>query len=187
MLKKKRKILFIILFSLFLLSITCLSYATARWYSYHVNDVWAVDSGKHMDWSGTTAYMSNWNTGVNTWNNYKSDVIRADTLLTVNDLTIKDVAEIASGVVARTYKQESVSSGHSIMEIRFATSQMSLLSETQRNITCTHEIGHALGLDENNDSGTDVIMYNDINTNTSNNVLHSEDRFNYDYMYNNKY
>lgn len=55
------------------------------------------------------------------------------------------------------------------------------------NIVCTHELGHPLGLDENNDNGTSVVMYNNIANQTSNNVLHSEDKFNYDYMYNNKY
>ena len=30
-------------------------------------------------------------------------------------------------------------------------------------------------------------MYNEINTNTSNNVLSSDDKANYDYMYDNKY
>ena len=187
MVKKKLKFLIEMFLILMLVSITFASYAVTRWYIYHINDIWAVDSGKHLDWNGETVYLSNWTTGVNTWNNYKSGVIRKDTALTLNDVTISDVTEIEDGVVARVYKQSGVESGYSIMEVHFATSQMSLLSEMQKNIVCTHEIGHTLGLDENNDSGTNVVMYNAIYTNTSNNILHSEDKLNYDYMYNNKY
>lgn len=158
--------------------------AQPRWGVLAVLDRWAVDSGKHMDWSGSTSYSSQWNTGVNIWNNYKSGVIRADAWNTVNDVTIQDVTYIAANVPAQT---TMYSTGNSTATISFATNLMNTLSSMQKKISCTHEIGHALGLDENNDLGTQLIMYQDLTTNTSNNVLNSNDKANYDYMYNNKY
>lgn len=179
--KKKSLFITLICFACFPLAVS----AAVNWYSYHVLPVWSVDSGKHLDWSGSTVYSSNWNAGVNTWNNYKSGVIRKDTILTENDLTISDVSSLPSNVVAVTTQYGS---GHlSGSTIKFSTSKMNKLTTAKKNIVCTHEIGHALGLDENNDNGTSVVMYNVISNNTSNNVLHSEDKFNYDYMYNNKY
>lgn len=173
---------------LVLITLVCFPLATraaTRWYVYHVLNVWSVDSGKHLDWSGSTSYSSNWNTGVSTWNNYKSGVIRKDTILTTNDVTISDVASLPSNIVAQTTQYGT---GHSSgSTIKFSTAQMNSLSSTKKNIVCTHEIGHTLGLDENNDNGTTLVMYNNIANNTSNNVLHSEDKFNYDYMYNNSY
>lgn len=161
---------------------------TARWYVYHILNVWSVDSGKHLDWSGSTTYSSNFNTGVNTWNNYKSGVIRRDGILTVNDVTISDVSDLSGNTVALTTQRYSGSGGKSVSAtIQFSTAKMNNLSDIKRTIVCTHELGHTLGLDENNDNGTSLVMQNNIATNTSNNVLHSEDKFNYDYMYNNKY
>ena len=182
-----KKIFSIILFVFLLSGIVFTSYAATRWYSYHVNIYWCVDSGKHLDWSGSTAYLQYWNTGVNTWNNYRSGVIRKDTIFTVNDVTISDVNDLANGVVAVTKTTYPEGGGKGTAIIEFSTTKMNNLTSMQKNIVCTHEIGHTLGLSENNDNGTNVIMYNNINTNTSNNVLHSEDKFNYDYMYNNKY
>ena len=162
---------------------------SARWgYNYAVLNVWSVDSGKHLDWSGSTAFLSNFNTGVNTWNEYKSGVIRKDTLTTINDITISDASALTGNAVAQTTQHGT---GKSISStIKFHTTKMNSLSTMKKNIVCTHELGHALGLDENNNRGTHLIMYNEINTNTSNtsnNVLSSDDKANYDYMYDNKY
>lgn len=63
---------------------------------------------------------------------------------------------------------------------------MDQLSNLKKDIVCTHEIGHTLGLNENN-SSTQNVMYQDMSYNSSNNVLSAQDRMNYDYMYNNKY
>lgn len=57
------------------------------------NNVLSVDSGKHMDWGGSTEYMSYWNIGVDRWNNYKNGVIRKDTLTTIQDVTINILHE----------------------------------------------------------------------------------------------
>lgn len=184
---KTKKILFLLFLVVLFIGITCVSYAATRWYSYHVLHYWCVDSGKHLDWSGSSSYLSNWNTGVNTWNAYKSGVIRQDSALTVNDVTIRDVSDLTGDAVAITDSKFPEGGGKGSAVISFATAKMNTLSQIKRNITCTHEIGHALGLDDNNSNGTSVIMYNNMSNQTSNNVLHSEDKFNYDYMYNNKY
>lgn len=156
-----------------------------RWGLLAVTNYWAVDSGKHMDWSGSTIYSSQWNIGVNVWNNYKSGVIRKDAWNTINDLTIEDVNFIKPKVAGLT--EFIGNGGKSDATIYFSTTVMNQATDMQKKIACTHEIGHALGLDENNDLGTHLIMYNDLATNTSNNVLNSNDKANYDYMYNNKY
>ena len=169
--------------------LVCLSFAVtySQAATYHVLSAWCVDSGKHLDRKGSSQYLSYFNTGVNTWNNYKSGVIRADGAFTVNDVTISDVSDLDGNTVALTSITAPFGNGHGTGTIQFATSKMNKLSSLKKTIVCTHEIGHALGLSENNDNGTNVIMYNDMTYNTSNNVLHSQDKLNYDYMYNNKY
>lgn len=183
--KKGKKVISIIIFLVAFVIIPFNVGASLKWYIYHVLNVWSVDSGKHLDWSGTMNYMQNFYNGINVWNNYKNGVIRKDTLLTINDITIKSVNDISGNTVAVTIQTGSGKSSSS--RIEFSTSKMSNLTDNQRNIACTHELGHALGLDENNNSGKNVIMYNNLSDNSSNNVLHNEDKINYDYMYNNKY
>ena len=178
--KTLKKILFVCVFAV----IPFVAAAQYRWGVLAVLDQWAVDSGKHMDWSGSTKYSSQWNTGVNVWNAYKSGVIRQDAWNTVNDVTVQDVSYIDSNTVARI---QLIGNGKADATISFSTQMMDSLSAMQKKITCTHEIGHALGLAENNDLGTQLIMYHFINYNTSNNVLNSNDKANYDYMYNNMY
>lgn len=183
----REKILKIVMF---IMLFVVIPFSVSAWFIYHVLIVWSVDSGKHLDWSGSTAYSSNWNTGVNTWNNYKSGVIRKDGLLTVSDVTISDVSSLYGNTIALTVQSYTGSGGKSSSAtIKFSIPQMNSLSSIKKTIVCTHELGHTLGLDENNNStgGTNVVMYNIINSNTSNNVLHNEDKMNYDYMYNNKY
>ena len=183
---KKGVIRFIILTVLIVVPYT-IANASARYYVLYLLDVWSVDSGKHLDWNGTTNYMSNWNNGVQTWNNYKSGVIRKDGAFTINDVTISDVNSLTANTVALT-NQTYRNPGKSISAtVQFSKTEMDKLSTVKKNIACSHEIGHLLGLDENNNDGTNLIMFNIIAYNTSNNILHNIDKFHYDYMYNNKY
>ena len=185
--KLKRGVIgFIILAALIVVPYT-IANASARYYVLYLLDVWSVDSGKHLDWNGNTNYMSNWNTGVQTWNNYKSGVIRKDGAFTINDVTISDVNSLTANTVALT-NQTYRNPGKSISAtVQFSKTEMDKLSTVKKNIACSHEIGHLLGLDENKNDGTNLIMFNIIAYNTSNNVLHNIDKFHYDYMYNNKY
>lgn len=102
-----------------------------------------VDSGKHMDWSGDTNYMTEWYNSVNTWNKYKPGVIRADRWNTICDIKIYDKSKGAGGAYAEAWP-----SG----KIYFFQKEMDSISEKRRQSVITHEIGHALGIAHNDNS-----------------------------------
>ena len=181
--KTLRLLIFLLAITLFLFISSIGVYA---WVEYHVNIFWCVDSGKHLDWSGSTRYSSYWETGINTWNNHRSGVIRKDTILTINDATIQDVDDLSGDVVAQTHTNYPTGGGKGTCNIYFSITKMNICTDIQKTIVCTHEIGHALGLDENNSSVYNV-MYQHMLSNQSNNVLSPADKNNYDYMYYNKY
>ncbi|MBT2667687.1 cell surface protein [Bacillus sp. ISL-4] len=54
-----------------------------------------VDSGRHMDWGGSSKYSTNFTSGVSVWNNYKSGVIRKDTASTIQDVKISDYSQVS--------------------------------------------------------------------------------------------
>lgn len=116
------------------------------WYTYTIqlSQYWAADSGKHLDWSGSSKYISQFRMAVNKWNSYKSGVIREDFWNTVNDLKIYDVEYISSGVVART----SANTG----KMEFATRYMDGYNSAQKQNVCIHELGYALVLAHRNES-----------------------------------
>ena len=89
-----------------------------------------VDSGKHLDWKGSTSYQTQFNSAVSTWNNYKSGVIRKDAWNTINDVTISDYNEVSStaGVTS------------SAGTIKFNTYQMDNFTSAQKRNVCTHEL-----------------------------------------------
>lgn len=126
-----------------------------------------VDSGKHLDWGGSTAYQTEFDNGVTTWNNYKSGVIRKDDLLTIKDVTISDYYEISNtaGITS------------SAGTIKFNTYKMDDYTTTKRKNVTTRELGHALGLDHNQ-SGD--VMYKYVSTTTS---LSENDKASYDKSY----
>jgi hypothetical protein len=129
-----------------------------------------VDSGKHLDWSGGTKYKSAFNKVVNTWNKYKPGVIRKDTALTVADVKILDNPTQRSEIVATTNRAG---------EIIFNTAIMDGRSVKSRRNTCTHELGHALGLADRTKI-TKCIMY-EANSEIVN--LKNADRISYDAAY----
>lgn len=126
-----------------------------------------VDSGKHLDWSGSTDYQSQFNSAVTTWNNYKSGVIRKDTWNTINDVTISDYYEVSTTAGVTSSKGT----------IKFNTYHMDDYSTTKRKNVCIHELGHALGL-AHNKSGD--VMYAYVSTVTS---LSANDKASYDKSY----
>jgi Predicted Zn-dependent proteases len=127
-----------------------------------------VDSGKHMDYINNSKY-NQIATAINKWNSYKPGIIRKDTLLTINDVTLKDVNTLGGTVVARTYQ-----SG----KIEFAKDYMDTFGSTKKLNVCIHEIGHALGLDHRNEN--DSVMYPYV---TSITTLSQADKVNYDAAY----
>lgn len=126
-----------------------------------------VDSGKHLDWDGSTAYQTQFNSAVTTWNNYKSGIIRPDSASVIEDVAISDFYEVSTtaGVT---------NSGGTI---KFNTYHMDDYSTTQRQNVATHELGHALGLDHNTSSD---VMYAYVSTITS---LSANDKASYDSAY----
>ncbi len=171
--KNKNKNFNINMFMLLLLVILCMPLSVCAWYTYTIELLeWDnVDSGKHMDWSGSSIYINEFTTGVNTWNAYKSGVIRKDTLTTVNDLTISDVSYIAQDVAARTYS-------NGVM--KYATNYMNNLGTSEKKNVSIHELGHSLGLAHRNES--DSVMQEKV---TSITTLSVGDQRNYDSAYNN--
>lgn len=132
-----------------------------------------VDSGKHMDWKGTTKYSEEWNASVGVWEDYKSGVIRKDGFWTINDVTISDYTE-ESSVMAYT---------SSAGKICFNDYHFESMTATQRQKTIMHEIGHALGLDHNNTDSTSIMCQGK----RSQTTLNADDKAGYDYLYDNVY
>jgi hypothetical protein len=102
-----------------------------------------VDSGKHLDWGGTSKYTAEMERGANTWNAYKPGVIRKDTIYTTRDVVISDFSSSSSNVYASTYP-----SG----KILFNSYHMDSVGGSKQQQVATHEIGHALGLGHNSNS-----------------------------------
>ncbi|MBO4809563.1 MAG: matrixin family metalloprotease [Lachnospiraceae bacterium] len=127
-----------------------------------------LDSGKHLDWDGTSEYLSYFQSGVDTWNDYKPGVIRQDSWNTIEDVAISDY-----------YEQNSVS-GYTDKAgmICFNKYNMSRYSSAEKQHTCTHELGHALGLAHNQFGD---IMYAELTYHT---VLSENDKASYDASYN---
>ncbi|MDR2043199.1 MAG: matrixin family metalloprotease [Clostridium sp.] len=129
-----------------------------------------VDSGKHLDWDSDTAYLSSVQSATNTWNNYKSGVIRPDSILVVQDVFVTDYTEVSSNL-GYTDKNNAM--------ICFNTYQFTGMTSAQRQKTATHEFGHALGLDHT--TGTDDVMRQGLSSTIA---LSSTDKASYDYAYN---
>lgn len=134
--QKCRKFLMALLCLCLFLSISVIPASAA---TTAILDWYLVDSGKHLDWKGSTSYQTQFNSAVSTWNNYKSGVIRKDAWNTINDVTISDYYEVSStaGVTS------------SAGTIKFNTYQMDNFTSAQKQNVCTHELGHALGLAHN--------------------------------------
>ncbi|MDR2945072.1 MAG: matrixin family metalloprotease [Methanosarcinales archaeon] len=103
-----------------------------------------VDSGKHLDWGGSTKYQNDFNYSVNTWNNYKSGVIRKDSIIYLKDVTISDIT-LKNNDAGETDGDNKT--------IKFNTFNIDPMNTTRRRNVCAHELGHALGLNENPNTG----------------------------------
>ena len=148
----------------------------SAWYYYTFQSWDLVDSGKHLDWGGSSSYMTAWNFAVSSWNNADSNIsgiIRKDTLSTIEDVTISDVNNGDNGVVGETW-----SNG----KLKFNTYYMSTYCDAKRKNCAMHELGHALRLDHRTDSGT--IMYESVRSITS---LNTKDKEHLTYAYSNYY
>jgi hypothetical protein len=105
-----------------------------------------VDSGKHLDYDGNSIYMSNFRSGVNKWEGYKSGIIRPDSASVIEDVYASDYSTVNS--------TNAVTS--SAGTIKFNKYNMNNYTSTVRTRIATHELGHSLGLGHSTPSD---IMY----------------------------
>lgn len=130
-----------------------------------------VDSSKHLDWSISSNYSRFFSIGVNTWNAYKSGVIRGpySSLTSDVDVAVSDYYEVSIVTGVTNYAERT---------IKLNSYNMDRNTENEKIKTCTHEIGHALGLDHRRDP--ECIMYR---SSTSITFLDVMDKWNYDKSY----
>lgn len=124
-----------------------------------------VDSGKHLDWDGTTNYMVQFTAAVNTWNNYKTGVIRKDSGSVIEDVAISDCSGDGSTIVS------IYSSG----KIKFNQTVMDTHTDSQKKSDCLYALGIALGL--GGTTNTSDVMYKYTSSVTT---LSSNDKASYD-------
>ncbi len=105
-----------------------------------------VDSGKHLDVDGNSAYMDYIWLAKKTWNEYKPGVIRKDSIKVVQDVYVTDINK-SNGSTGITYP-----SGKIELNKYYLKDCVGIEIEN----TATHEMGHALGLAH---SRTGNIMY----------------------------
>lgn len=140
--------------------------------AYILNSWDLVDSGKHLDWDSNSSYIDTWLLSVNVWNGIHN-IIRPDSWKWVQDVYVSDYyAE--DDVVAYT---------SSWNKIKFNTFFFNSMNSAERQKTQMHEIGHALGLDENNNV-VGSIMRQGIREQTT---LLLDDVDGFHYLYNNVY
>lgn len=112
---------------------------------------WSLyDGGGHVDWKDDgSIYINNFIDGVENWEKYenRSGTIRKDTWATICDVVVSD------------YNEESNVNAYcsSDGKIKFNKYNMKNYSGLVKSAIATHEIGHALGLDDNDNQGS--IMY----------------------------
>lgn len=111
-----------------------------------------VDSGKHCDWDANQSkYEQLVEAGASTWNSYKS-VFRRDTILVLQDVRITDVNHAGNGWSGATSRAGGV------IQLNKAYMDRSDWTDLNRRHTIYHELGHALGLGENNNGLSGNIM-----------------------------
>ena len=125
--------------------------------SIELNSWDLVDIGGHCDWScSANSYMDMVERATEAWNDYIGDeVFRVDTFLRVKDIEINNTETdpTGKGALARTYSSNRTINGDYASTIYFFDDSMDLLeSDLQRQKTVMHELGHALGLDDNRES-----------------------------------
>ncbi|MDR2945076.1 MAG: hypothetical protein LBU81_08400 [Methanosarcinales archaeon] len=131
-------------FKLIILGVLCIFLISplASACSYHLpagDD--AVDWGKGIQWTGSTKYSSEWNASISTWNAMKKVNISKDTLLTLEDLYIVDVYSPNAKHIHAGYMNSTTSGNNTPF------------TPAEKQKTLTHELGHALGINEIGISG----------------------------------
>lgn len=113
--------------------------------------------------------MNHIDTGASIWNNYKSGVIRKDTVFIIEDVFVTDI-DIANGNTGTTYSNGKIEMNKYYLEDS---------STNERTNTATHELGHALGLAHS--TPNDIMAPSQ----TSKTTLSQNDKDSYDAAYQN--
>lgn len=142
-------------------------------------DYSAVDSGE-IRWGGSTQYSTQWYAAINTWNALNKIKIFPDTWYTNEDLTVSDVNKYTGGWNIR---YGFYSPSYLIFDSNKLYLNQYLLKNTtaaQKQLTATHELGHALGLGEHNIYYNVMYKYMPSNVRTT---LGSQDITDYRYLW----
>lgn len=126
-----------------------------------------VGIDKHLDWIGNSQYLTDFVAGTKIWNDYKSDVIRRAKGDTSVELILSDFSEVSAAV--------GVTSSRGT--IKFNSYYMDEYSSIQKQNVCAHELGHALGLDHNQEGDIMYAAVTDVIT------LSGNDKASYDASY----
>jgi hypothetical protein len=134
-----------------------------------------VDSGKHCDWDARgSIYQDIVIAGASVWNAYKPGVFRPDSIFVIQDVLIEDINRPGNDTAGETLL------GKAKIEYNKAYLSSSSYSAAQRKKTVMHELGHALGLHENNGGlSTNVMRQGQL----SNITLSADDKASYDAAY----
>lgn len=116
--------------------------------AYVLNSFHLVDSGKHMDWDGSTKYSSEWSYAVNTWNAVKN-VIRPNTWYRVKDVTISDFTDSQSNIVYSCQPSGT---------IKYNRYYFDQFSANEKKSKVLQSVGNALGIYWNDDT-TSAMYY----------------------------
>lgn len=145
--------------SIFTLPVSAATVAILDWH--------LVGEDKHIDWTGNSEYLTEFVDGTEIWNNYKPDVIREATEDMSVELTVSDFSEVSAAV--------GVTSSRGT--IKFNSYYMDDYSNVQKTNVCAHELGHALGLDHNQEGDLMYAVVADVIT------LSENDKASYDASY----
>lgn len=146
---------------------------TVQAVTHYVLGYSSVDGGKGIEWGGTTAYTTEWNSSITTWNARGKVVISKDTIWTLEDLTVSDKYDSS----ARWDGMWTYKGAWSAETLQLNSYYFSTYSSAQKQHVATHELGHALGLAH---STVGMVMYY---LSSSVTVLGTQDTSDYSYLY----
>ena len=145
---------------------------------HYLQGIWSVDEGEiRWDFGGstTTQFAAQWYAAVDTWNALGVINIATDTATTVRDLTLIEVNRSDGDWLTITGAWDY----DLILADELYLNAYNLGGDPDEEIqnTCTHELGHALGLDH---SYSGNIMYSYQSSQTT---LGSQDTSDYNYLW----